>query len=113
MEFLIRDRLNWLRFLGFALGKPTPDENTIRMFRECLTGASAIRWLFEDFDRQLRRAGYLAMGGQIVDASLVSAPKQRITRGEKKAIKAGRTAAETGPTTWPKPRRRIPTPAGR
>jgi transposase, IS5 family len=29
MEFLIRDRLRWLRFLGFDLGAPTPDENTI------------------------------------------------------------------------------------
>ena len=24
MEFLIRDRLSWLRFLGFDLGAPTP-----------------------------------------------------------------------------------------
>ena len=36
--------------------------------------------LFAVFDRELRRAGYLAMGGQIVDATLVSAPKQRNTR---------------------------------
>lgn len=33
MEFMIRDRLSWLRFLGFDLGAPTPDENTIRLFR--------------------------------------------------------------------------------
>lgn len=33
MEFLIRDRLSWLRFLGFDLGAVTPDENTIRLFR--------------------------------------------------------------------------------
>ena len=25
MEYLIRDRLSWLRFLGFDLGAPTPD----------------------------------------------------------------------------------------
>ncbi len=30
MEFMIRDRLSWMRFLGFDLGAPTPDENTIR-----------------------------------------------------------------------------------
>ncbi len=36
MEFLIRDRLSWLRFLGFDLGAVTPDENTIRLFREKL-----------------------------------------------------------------------------
>jgi transposase, IS5 family len=34
------------------------------------------------------------MSGQIVDASLVSAPKQRNTDGEKKAIKAGRIPDE-------------------
>ena len=27
MEFLIRDRLSWLRFLGFDIGDRTPDEN--------------------------------------------------------------------------------------
>src|SRR4029453_865425 len=31
-----------------------------------------------------------AMGGQIVDASIVAAPKQRNTEAEKAAIKAGR-----------------------
>ncbi len=34
--------------------------------------------------------GYLATGGQIVDASIVAAPKQRNTEAEKAAIKAGR-----------------------
>jgi len=86
MEFLIRDRLSWLRFLGLELGRPTPDENTIRLFREKLTEAGAIRALFEEFDGQLRRAGYLAMGGQIVDSTLVSAPRQRNTEDEKAAI---------------------------
>ncbi|EXS68797.1 IS5/IS1182 family transposase, partial [Sphingobium sp. Ant17] len=33
MEYMIRDRLSWMRFLGFALGDRTPDENTIRHFR--------------------------------------------------------------------------------
>jgi hypothetical protein len=41
MEYLIRDRLSWLRFLGFDLGAPTPDANTIRLFREKLTEAGA------------------------------------------------------------------------
>jgi IS5 family transposase len=30
IEFMIRDRLSWVRFLGFCLGDRTPDENTIR-----------------------------------------------------------------------------------
>lgn len=97
MEFLIRDRLSWMRFLEFELGQPTPDENTIRSFRERLTKAGAIRRLFDRFDRQLNQAGYLARGGQIVDASLISAPRPRNTRDEKDAIKAGKTAAEIWP----------------
>ena len=80
MEFLIRDRLSWLRFLGFDLGAPTPDRNTIWTFRERLTKAGAIDDLFVAFEGALRAAVYLPMSGQIVDASLVSAPRQRLTR---------------------------------
>src|ERR1043166_9789749 len=29
MEYLIRDRLSWLRFIGFDLGAPTPDASAI------------------------------------------------------------------------------------
>src|SRR5215207_8036381 len=97
MEFLIRDRLSWMRFLDFELGRPTPDENTIRLFRERLTKAGAIQRLFDLYDQQLRASGYLAMGGQIVDATLVAAPRQRNTADEKVQIKAGRTAAEIWP----------------
>jgi transposase, IS5 family len=50
----------------------------------------SIEKLFARFDRAIREAGYIPMSGQIVDASLVSAPKQRNTEGEKKAIKEGR-----------------------
>ena len=41
----------------------------------------------------LRQAGYIAMSGQIVDASLVAAPRQRNTDDEKKAVKEGRIPA--------------------
>ena len=75
----------------------TPDANTIRLFREKLTEAGALETLFADFDRQLKERGYRAMGGQIVDATLVAAPKQRNTTPEKDAIKAGKTASEIWP----------------
>lgn len=99
MEYLIRDRLSWMRFLGFDLGAPTPDANTIRMFRERLTQAGALDLLFADFDWQLKERGYLPMGGQIVDATLVAAPKQRNTDAEKAAVKEGKAAKEI----WPDP----------
>ena len=50
----------------------------------------AIDALFAAFDGQLRERGYLAMGGQIVDATLVAAPKQRNNPAEKEAIKEGK-----------------------
>lgn len=97
MECLSRDRLSWLRFLGFNLGAATPDVNTIRLVREKLTEGGALAMLFTNFDRQIKERGYLAMGGQIVDATTVAAPKQRNTAPEKDAIKAGQTAVEIWP----------------
>ena len=47
------------------------------------------------FDKHLTKAGYLAMGGQIVDATIVAAPKQRNGDGEKADIKAGKV-----PDAW-------------
>lgn len=89
-EFLINDRLSFMRFLGLGLSDRVPDARTIWLFREKLTQAEAIKPLFDRFDAALREAGYVAMGGQIVDASLIAAPKQRNTEEEKKAIKDGR-----------------------
>jgi transposase, IS5 family len=89
-EFLINDRLSFMRFLGLGLVDRVPDAKTIWAFRERLTRAGAIEALFARFDRAIREAGYIPMSGQIVDASLVSAPKQRNSEDEKKAVKEGR-----------------------
>ncbi len=50
----------------------------------------AIDKLFADFDAVLKDRGYLAMGGQIIDATVVPAPKQRNTEAGRAAIKEGR-----------------------
>jgi len=93
-EYLIKDRLSFMRFLGLGLGDVVPDANTIWTFREALKRSGAIDRLFACFDARLKEAGYLAMGGQIVDASIVAAPKQRNTEAEKAEIKAGRIPQE-------------------
>jgi len=59
-------------------------------FRETLIAAGALEKLFERLNAAIEQAGYLAMGGQIVDASIVEAPKQRNTKEEKADIKTGR-----------------------
>ena len=116
-EFPIKDRLSFMRFLGLGLADPVPDANTIWTFREALTraqikGKPAIEVLFARFDAALRQAGFLAMGGQIMDASIVAAPKQRTTDEEKREIKAGRVP-EAWRRTLPSSPRRTATPAGR
>jgi IS5 family transposase len=83
-----------MRFLGLGLSDRVPDARTIWLFREKLTRAGAIKGLFDRFDASLRASGYIAMSGQIVDASLIAAPKQRNTQGEKDDIKAGRVPRE-------------------
>jgi hypothetical protein len=40
-------------------------------------------------EQVLRDEGFMAMGGQVVDASIVRAPVQRNRRDENEAIKAG------------------------
>ena len=89
-EFLISDRLSFMRFLGLGFSDRVPDARTIWLFREKLTKAGAIQALFNRFDAALRASGYIAMGGQIVDASLIAAPKQRNSEDEKNDLKEGR-----------------------
>ena len=56
-EFLINDRLSFMRFLGLSLSDRAPDARTIWLVREKLTRAEAIKPLFDRFDAALREAG--------------------------------------------------------
>src|SRR5256886_6359225 len=53
--------------------------------------AGAVEELFDLFDGLLKDKGYLAMGGQIIDATIVSAPKQHNSGEENDTIKEGET----------------------
>ena len=88
-EYLVNDRLSFMRFFGLGLSDRVPDARTIWLFREKLTKAGAIQPLFDRFEATLRAAGYIAMSGQIVDASLVAAPRQRNTQAEKADSRRG------------------------
>ena len=54
-EFLINDRLSFMRFLGLGLSDRVPDARTIWLFREKLTRAGAIKALFNRFDASCAR----------------------------------------------------------
>src|SRR5262249_28732472 len=83
--------ISFMRFLDLELEDPVPDATTIWLFREALAQAGLIDKLFERFGRHLEAAGYIARGGQIIDATIVPVPKQRNTKEENEAIKAGKT----------------------
>jgi len=96
-EFQIKDRLSFQRFLGLGLDGTLPDATTVWSFRERLVKAKAIDRLFARFDAALTERGYLAMGGQIIDATVVPAPKHRNTEAEKMAIEEGRVPEDWKP----------------
>ena len=96
VEHQIRDRLSFMRFLGLGLEGRVPDAKTVWLYREQLTQAGVIEALFETFDGYLKDQGYLAMGGQIIDASIVAVPKQRNSREENAPDKGGRDAGRLG-----------------
>jgi IS5 family transposase len=80
-----------MRFLGLGLEDPVPDATTVWQYREQLVQAGVVDELFGAFDAYLKDQGWLAMGGQMIDASIVPVPKQRNDRDENAAIKAGKT----------------------
>lgn len=88
-EYQIKDRLSFMRFLKLGFHHSVPDAKTIWLYRERLKKAGAVDRFFEFFDRVLKENGYFAMSGQIVDASIIKVPRQRMTREEKETVKAG------------------------
>lgn len=88
-EFQILDRHSFGRFLGLHISQKVPDATTIWRFREDLVNAGIVEELFATFDAHLRANGFMAMKGQIVDASIVNVPKQRNSREENARIKEG------------------------
>ncbi|TCW25580.1 transposase-like protein DUF772 [Gluconobacter oxydans] len=100
-EYLINDRLSFMRFLGLRLLDRVPDAKTVWLFRERLTQAGAIERLFDRFDATLRNAGYLPMSRQILDATLQSSAiptLRKPTSGQGVFLKTGRTSHPNCPT---------------
>jgi len=94
IEYQIRDRLSFMRFMGLGLGDRVPDAKTVWLYRDALAQAGQVQAgqveeLFRQFDGHLARQGYIARGGQILDASIVPVPRTHNTRDENAAIKKG------------------------
>ncbi len=98
LEYQIRDRLSFMRFLGLHLEDRVPDAKTVWLFRERLKALGLVEVLFARFHEQLAQRGYVAKAGQMIDATFVEAPRQRNSREENAKIKAGET-----PDGWDAP----------
>ncbi|AKH38494.1 MULTISPECIES: IS5 family transposase [Nitrosomonas] len=96
LEYQVRDRLSFMRFLGLGLAGVVPDAKTMWSFREELKENHLMDRLFAKFDECLRELEVELKSGQIIDATFVSVPKQRNTREENKMIKEDAVPIEWG-----------------
>ena len=97
MEFQLLDRLSFQRFAGLRHSSQIPDRTTIWTFKERLIHAGASESVFEAVNRQLAKHGYIARGGQMIDASIVQAPKQSLSKEEKALVGEGAMPADWTP----------------
>lgn len=98
MALMIRDRLSsGCGFWDSISAARRRTRTRVGLFRNKRTQSGALRRVMKAFDWQLKKKGSIPIGGQIIDATLVPAPKQRHTEAEKAAIKAGQTAREIWP----------------
>lgn len=96
-EFMIRDRLSFMRFVGVDLHQTVPDEKTIWRFREELIRANVMNELWRVFNVELRRMGIQTSRGKIIDASIVETNRPKRNRSRNRGVtetRDGRSAGE-------------------
>ena len=89
IEYQIRDRYSFCRFLDLSPEDRVPDAKTVWVFRELLKQHGLVETLFNQLSLQINNAGFTARKGQVIDAALVPAPKQRNSREDNATIKQG------------------------
>lgn len=94
MEYQLNDRISFMRFLGLNISSNIPDAKTIWLFKDTLSKTNTMDELFDKFSQTLESEGLITHTGTIVDATFVDAPRQRNSREENEAIKAGNIPEE-------------------
>ena len=93
-EFMINDRITFMRFLGLTMSDKVPDAKTIWLYRDTLSKKNTAEELFKKFDEQIQKSGLVTHEGTLIDATFAEAPRQRNTADENKAIKKGEIPEE-------------------
>lgn len=100
MEYQLLDRMSYQRFCVLGDARHIPDRTTIWTFENRI-GEAGAKAIFDGVSAQLLKQGFIARGGQIIDATLVPAPRQRISREEKAMLGQGAM-----PAAWQPAKRR-------
>lgn len=96
MEYQLLDRMSYQRFCGLTQATNIPDRTTIWTFENRI-GEAGAKAIFDGVSAQLLKHGYLARGGQIIDATLVPAPRQHFTKEDREQLKQGAMPADWRP----------------
>lgn len=62
-----------------------PDRTTVWVFENRI-GEAGAKAIFDGVTTQLLKKGFIARGGQIIDATLVPAPRQHFTKDDKEQL---------------------------
>jgi IS5 family transposase len=100
MEYQLLDRMSYQRFCGLSQAANIPDRTTVWVFENRI-GAAGAQALFDGMNGQLLAKGFIARGGQIIDATLVPAPKQHMSKEEKELV-----GQDAMPADWSPAKRR-------
>ncbi len=100
VEFQLLDRMSFQRFCLLSDSANVPDRNTVWQFQQRL-GIDGAALLFQGVDMQLHRHGFMARGGQAIDATIVPAPKQHFSKQDKEQLEQGQV-----PSDWSEAKRR-------
>lgn len=96
LEYQLLDRMSFKRFCRLEHAVNIPDQTTIWVFENRI-GEAGAKAIFDAVNAQLRKKGFIARGGQIIDATLVPAPRQHLSKEEKEIIDQGATPAAWSP----------------
>lgn len=96
MEYQLLDRMSYKRFCGLAQATNIPDRTTVWVFENRI-GEAGAKAIFDGVTTQLLKKGFIARGGQIIDATLVPAPRQHFTKDDKEQLKVDAMPADWKP----------------
>ena len=93
IKYQLLDRMSYKRFCGLARATNIPDRTTVWVFENRI-GEAGAQAIFDGVTAQLLKKGFIARGGQIIDATLAPAPRQHFTKDYKAQLKADAMPAD-------------------